>query len=387
MSREKGAETRWTAARMIYGMSLWVVPKVDEELARWRRALESSPDPELRAQGLASLRRKRFHAIGGSVYSLESRASRGLVRLIVAYQTISDYLDNLCDRAGVCDTAAFERLHQAMLDALSKARAAADGMERGRGLETDGYYGLYPRKADGGYLRSLVEECTSQIARLPGYDAAVEAEALRLARLYADLQVRKHAAPEERVPLLLDWWRRESGATTGMVQGVGLPDIAWWEFAAASGSTLGVFALFSFAAGGGPGHGPLQGLGPDPARELSRAYFPWVGGLHILLDYLIDLNEDAREGDLNFVSFYRDERERRERLGYFVDKALQAVSRLPNASFHEMVVKGLLAMYLSDPKVAEGGLEGLAAFLLAKAGPAARRMWRACRLFRRTGML
>ncbi|MGE5593648.1 MAG: tetraprenyl-beta-curcumene synthase family protein, partial [Betaproteobacteria bacterium] len=341
----------------------------------------------LKAQGLASIRRKRFHAIGGSVYSLESRASRGLVTLVVAYQTISDYLDNLCDRAGVFDPVAFGRLHQSMLDALSKAKTSVNGRQRAEGLEKDGYYGSYPWKADGGYLRSLVEECNRQVARLPGYDGAVEAEALRLAQLYTDLQVRKHAAPEDRVPLLLDWWRREKGGTTGTAEGLGLPDIAWWEFAAASGSTLGIFALFSFAAGGETRRGLLSGPSPESVRRLSRAYFPWVGGLHILLDYLIDLDEDAQEGDLNFVSFYRDEGERRERLGYFVDKALQAVSCLPNASFHEMVVKGLLAMYLSDPKVVEGGLEGLAAFLLAKGGPAARCMWHACRLFRRTGLL
>ena len=380
MSHKHSGETRWSAARLIRAMSLWVVPRVDRELARWRAALERCPDEELRRQGLASIRHKRFHAIGGAVYGLDPHPSSGLVALIVAYQTISDYLDNLCDRAGVYNGAAFARLHQSMLDALTPvlpARTTAAVVRPG----ADDYYGLYPRTADGGYLRSLVDECRRQVARLPGYHAAVEAEVLRLARLYTDLQVRKHVRTENRVPVLVEWWRREGGATGEEGEGGGLSDLAWWEFAAASGSTLAIFALFNLAAHGGPGPSP------EAVERLSRAYFPWVCGVHILLDYLIDQEEDAREGDLNLVSFYRDARERRERLGYFVDRALESTSRLARPAFHQGVVKGLLAMYLSDPKVTAGGLDGLAAFLLDKAGPDARSMWRACRFLRRVGLL
>lgn len=386
MSHKKSRDTRWTAARLIRAMSLWVVPRVDRELARWKAALECCPDPELRRQGLASIRHKRFHAIGGSVYGLDPRPSSGLVSLIVAYQTISDYLDNLCDRGGVYDGSAFARLHQSMLDALTTAPLAGT-TALPAGSDADDYYGLYPCKADGGYLRSLVDECRRQVARLPAYHAAVEAEVLRLARLYTDLQVRKHVRTEDRVPLLLKWWRREGGATGEGGEEGGLSDLAWWEFAAASGSTLGIFALLNLAAHGDPSPSPGPGPSLEAVERLSRAYFPWVCGLHILLDYLIDQEEDAREGDLNFTSFYRDARERRERLEYFADRALEAVSRLPSPAFHQVVVKGLLAMYLSDPKVTAGGLDDLAAFLLGKAGPEARSMWRACRFFRRVGLL
>ncbi|NLG78409.1 MAG: tetraprenyl-beta-curcumene synthase family protein [Firmicutes bacterium] len=380
MSHKHSRETRWSAARLIRAMSLWVVPRVDRELARWRGALERCPDPELRRQGLSSIRHKRFHAIGGCVYSLDPRPSSGLVSLIVAYQTISDYLDNLCDRAGVDDGSAFARLHQSMLDAVTTAPPAGTTGPLD-GPDADDYYGLYPRKADGGYLGSLVDECRRQVARLPAYHAAIEAKVLRLARLYTDLQVRKHVRTENRVPVLVEWWRREGGATGEEGEGGGLSDLAWWEFAAASGSTLAIFALFNLAAHGGPGPSP------EAVERLSRAYFPWVCGVHILLDYLIDQEEDAREGDLNLVSFYRDARERRERLGYFVDRALESTSRLARPAFHQGVVKGLLAMYLSDPKVTAGGLDGLAAFLLDKAGPDARSMWRACRFLRRVGLL
>ena len=53
--------------------------------------------------GLHGIRDKEFHCLGGSVYAPRTGGQRkddGL-RLIVAFQTISDYLDNLCDRTGV----------------------------------------------------------------------------------------------------------------------------------------------------------------------------------------------------------------------------------------------------------------------------------------------
>jgi len=41
------------------------------------------------------------------------------IRFIVAYQTISDYLDNLCDRSTSSDPADFRALHESMLHALT----------------------------------------------------------------------------------------------------------------------------------------------------------------------------------------------------------------------------------------------------------------------------
>jgi tetraprenyl-beta-curcumene synthase len=340
------------------------------------------------------MRRKLFHAIGGSVYGLAPLRSPGLVSFIVAYQTISDYLDNLCDRAGVCDARAFERLHQSMLDALMAA-SPCEGATKpdpaatvtSCGSDPGDYYALYPRKSDGGYLRALVDECRRQISLLPGYRGALKAEVLRLARLYTDLQALKHGRTQARVPLLTEWWRREWLGEVGGREGSDRAPIAWWEFAAAAGSTLGVFALLNLAATPDRHSRPGWGASPDVVAAISSAYFPWVCGLHILLDYLIDQEEDACGGDLNFVSFYRDAEERRERLGYFVDKAMEAARRLPCPTFHQGVVEGLLAMYLSDPKVKTGGLDGLAGFLLSKGGPRALAMWRACRLLRRAGVL
>ena len=74
-------------------------------------------------------------------------------------------------------------------------------------------------------------------------------------------------------------------------------------------------------------------------------------GLHILLDYLIDQEEDRRGGDLNFCAFCRNPRELVARLSHFYRQAQSSVSVLPHRGFHRLVMRGLLGVYCSDKKV------------------------------------
>lgn len=324
-----------------------VLPLASRELAAWREHAEAIPDPELRHQALASLRLKRFHADGGCVYATGAPSGperERLVRLIVAFQTISDYLDNLCDRAGSLDPEEFRRLHRAMTDAV------------GPSAPTDG---PYDGRDDGGYLPSLVRTCREAVAELPGYPAAAPYVS-ELVGLYCDLQVHKHVAHEERVPRLRAWAPAEG-------------ELDWWEFSAATGSTLGVFALFAAALD--------PDLPPEAAKALRHAYFPWVGALHILLDYLIDLEEDREGGDLNFVAQYPSRERAYVRIQWLAGRALEAVQTLPAARFHRLVVQGLVAMYLSDPKAA--GRRRFTAALSTEAGPATGVLHVASRLYRR----
>jgi len=346
--RDLAAETA-LLTRMVTG----VLPEVERQLKRWRGLVEKCGDAELSAQAAASIRLKRFHAQGGSVFALvKNRVRRDLVALIVALQTISDYLDNLCDRAGCTDEKAFRQLHGAMLLAVDPAVAAKD------------FYLFYPYRDDGGYLETLVRECHRVAAGLPSY-LKVRAAAVRFAALYSDLQVYKHVETGRREALLRQWFQVYQNR---------YPGLAWWEFAAAAGSTLGIFALFNLAAD--------PGLASREVLAVTRAYFPWVCGLHILLDYLIDQAEDRAGGDLNFVAYYPDAITCRRRLLFFLQQALAAVSSLPRALFHRTVVKGLLALYLSDPKVKYLKLDGLAGELLHVGGADARLMFYACRLLR-----
>jgi tetraprenyl-beta-curcumene synthase len=82
------------------------------------------------------------------------------------------------------------------------------------------------------------------------------------------------------------------------------------------------------------------------------ANFPWIGGLHILLDYFIDRQEDRKGGDLIFCAFYPDAGDTGRRLQFFLEQSLEEAQNLPDPAFHLMVVRGLPALYLSDVKVA-----------------------------------
>lgn len=342
---------------LVYALVKDVFPLVDEELARWQRLVASSPDPELREQGMASIAKKRFHALGGSFFSLYpmKESSQAFIKFISAYQTISDYLDNLCDRAGVSDAKAFRQLHESMLVALQPFATQKD------------YYRYYPHKDDGGYLAALVRCCQEFLQRVPNYKMVMP-EAMGLASLYGDLQVYKHVEEEKRVTLLKDWYGKKRG---------GLP-LLWWEFAAASGSTLGVFALVAAACGG---------LTEKEAGIIKRGYFPWICGLHILLDYYIDQEEDLREGDLNFVHFYASPNTRLQRIEWFLERAWEEAGKLPHPSFHRLALQGLLAMYLSDDKIKEQGLAKEAGLLLFKGGLETKALHTLCRLLRKRGVL
>lgn len=311
-----------TPVTLMYRVYKYVFPDVHAELARLRLIAEAIPDDELRTQALASMESKQFHCEGGGIYAAANLDSRSiLVPLIVCLQTISDYLDNLCDRSTSLDPDDFRLLHQSMLDAVNPTATLQD------------YYALRSERDDGGYLHELVRTCQACVGRLPSY-AVVQGYVSELVGLYGDLQVYKHIAIEKREKALLAWWDEHSGR---------FPQLQWNEFAAATGSTLGMFMLFLAAS--------YEDCTPVDALCIRNGYFPHVCGLHIMLDYLIDQEEDRIGGDLNFCNYYTNQSQLIERIGTIVERARQDVIALPAAKFHRMVIEGLIALYLSDPKV------------------------------------
>lgn len=330
-----------------------VFPQVEAELERWRVRVRVCPDRVLAAQAAASISAKRFHAQGGSIYALYPGVDpKGFTGFVVALQTISDYLDNLCDRAGVTDETAFRQLHLAMEEALIPDGPVSD------------YYCFYPYRNDGGYLESLVRECRQQVSRWPAY-ALVRDEVTGLARLYSELQTYKHLPHEVREGRMVQWAQPYLERSGGL---------SCWEFAAATGSTLGIFALCAGAAN--------PGLTPGEVERIKQAYFPWVCGLHILLDYFIDQEEDREGGDLNFIFYYVNQAECAKRLSWFLETALRQIEELNHPLFHRTVLEGLLAMYLSDPKAVRGEVRGTSRSLLSAGGGRATILHGLCRILR-----
>ncbi|MUK90770.1 DUF2600 family protein [Ornithinibacillus sp. L9] len=300
-----------------------IFPSVDRELGYWRQKAEKIPNKELRIQALSSIASKRFHCQGGAVYALLAGNKREeAVRFIVAYQTISDYLDNLCDRSTSMDPNDFRLLHLSMIDALSPTNSIKN------------YYVLREDQDDGGYLVDLVQTCQRVLQQTELYPV-IRDHILRLEGLYGDLQVHKHVQVEERVSRLTSWFEAYKDKT---------PALSWYEFSAAAGSTLGIFCMVSYALGGK--------ITSETVNQIYEGYFPYMQGLHILLDYYIDQEEDREEGDLNFCFYYPNKEKMQERLNYFIKQTDRYIIDLPNRDFHKLVHHGLVGLYLGDPKVA-----------------------------------
>ncbi|WP_323125853.1 tetraprenyl-beta-curcumene synthase family protein [Gracilibacillus oryzae] len=299
-----------------------IFPQVNRELNYWKERASEIPNPELRTQALASIQDKKFHCQGGSVYSVLAGDSwKEAIRFIVAYQTISDYLDNLCDRSTSLDPEDFRLLHQSMEDALTPHN------------QVKNYYKLREEQDDGDYLIDLVITCQNVLRRVDNFNV-IGKYMLELEALYSDLQVHKHVKHEERIPRLEEWFHLYQQKW---------PMLSWYEFSACTGSTLGIFCITSYALNGN--------MNEELAKRIYDSYFPYLQGLHIMLDYFIDQEEDRIEGDLNFCNYYQNEQELEKRLIYFVEQTNEQIKNLPDQTFHEMIQHGLVGLYLADPKV------------------------------------
>ena len=313
-----------------------VLPQADRVLAEIRVRAEAIPDPALREQALASIDGKAYHVQGGCILATFMRrpTARRYVEIVAALETIYDYLDNLCDRLPGVPQNAYATLHEALVDALDDRRVPAE------------YYRDGPHADDGGYLRTLVDTVRAGLRALPNY-AAVRDRAVDVARYYADLQALKHRPAGERERACDAWYARNRER---------FPGLAWWEFAAACGSSLPVFALIELAA-----------RERVDAREIDAtlaAYFPGVSAVHILLDYFIDQAEDREHGELNFVACYPSSDEAVARLRQLVAATIARVRGLAHTARHRFLVEAMCVFYLTHPKIFEQRLDGESAALL-----------------------
>lgn len=306
-----------------------IVPLADAELATIRARAAAIPDPALRAQALASIDGKGYHVEGGSILAtfLPRAAARRYVAIVAPLETIYDYLDNLCDRMPGVSQRAYASLHEALLDAVDDRRSPG------------AYYRDGPPGDDGGYLRGLVDAVRAGLRALPHY-ATVRERLLEVAGFYAELQIIKHGPPGARERACDAWYERNAQR---------FPGLAWWEFAAACGSSLPIFALLELAS--------RERLDPAEIDATLDVYFPNVSALHILLDYYIDQAEDAAHGELNFVACYPSRDEAVRRLAAFVRETLRRAGRLAGATRHRFLVQAMCVFYLTHPKIFEQRLD------------------------------
>lgn len=354
---------RLASARSLFAVSRtylrFVLPRVNWEIARWQARAVAIPDARLRAAALEGLSKKRFQVDGaGLLAALAPGRNHRLVRLLVAYQVLCDYLDTITEWPVPGQVESGRRLHRALAEALDTGATVSD------------HYARHPHKDDGGYVRALVGTCRSMCASLPSY-ARVRPQVVAAAARVAVQALNHDGDPARRTGALERWARDELPAET---------EARWFEVTAAAAHSLHIHMLLALAA-------DSRTTERDIA-EAARAYFPWACAAATMLDSLVDRDEDAAHGNHSYVSYYESDGELTERLTLLIERAASGVRQLRRGELHAVIVAGMAAMYLSDAAARTPAVRDTRRAALAAAGDPAKLIlpimvaWRALRSFR-----
>ncbi len=306
----------WALAASAAREVSWGLPAVSREVRHWRTLAEGIPDTAIRHDALTALERKRGQTDGAALFSiLPATRHVSFLRFLVAYQVIWDFLDSAHEHSP--GQANGRQLHLALIDAVDPTRPAAD------------YYALHPWRADGGYLRTLIEVCRECCEALPSYQrvrALMVGEATRA----QVLAINHDLDPDRRDEGLRAWAAAHCPAEH---------DALWFELTGAASAGLAIFALLALACD------------PDcDSGEIARtcaAYNPWASAVACMLDSYADQLEDAENGDHSYVEHYPTTESATEHISRFVTRCMRQQRSLKNSEKHLLITASMAALYLS----------------------------------------
>ncbi len=298
-----------------------VFPCAHCEVVFVERATRAIPDPLIRRIALDTLAEEHGNLEGAASFAafLPRRARGHAIRSLVAFQAIFDFADSLAEQPVSDPLANGRALHEALLVAVTPGRVQPD------------YYAHYPGGSDGGYLVGLVEHCREAFMALPSHMVVVEPLARSVGRMI-EYQALIHVDGVGDRKALAAWASEATPAGSGL---------RWWETAAGGASSLVAFALIAAAA--------RPSLSAREAAAIEAAYFPWVGALHVLLDSLVDLPLDEREGHHSIVEHYASPAQRAERMNEIAAVAVRSTRALPDGEQHLLLLAGMIGFYLAAP--------------------------------------
>jgi tetraprenyl-beta-curcumene synthase len=308
----------WVLLAAVVRELLWGLRAASREIHLLRARASAIPDAPIREDALNSIERKRGHADGAALFSILPRhRDPNLLRVLVSYQVIWDFLDSVNERGAERGTTNGRQLHKALVEALDPAAPISD------------YYRYHPWRQDGGYLRTLVETCREGCAALPSY-AQVKPLAVREARRAQVLALNHDTDPNGRDTALERWARAEFS---------GEQPISWFELSSAASASLTVHAFLALAA---------QPICTEAEiRRTCDAYFPWISGAATMLDSYVDQAEDEVNGDHRYVAHYASATLARERVRQLVARSASEAKGLRNGHRHAVIASCMIAMYLS----------------------------------------
>ncbi len=332
---------------------LWALPAVAAETQTWRDRAATIPSPEIRADALSSLDSKRGHTDGAALFCvLPRRRNPVLLRLLVAYENVWDFLDNANEHGAHAGQANGRQLHLALIDALDPTRPIRD------------YYRHHPWRKDGGYLQALVEVCRQSVSQLPSYDL-VRPLLVREATRAQVLGMNHDLNPASRDQSLRHWANDE------------FPDerrLTWFELSGAASASLTVHALLALAA--------EATCTEEHATHVCDAYFPWISGATTMLDSHVDQTEDAANHDHSYIGHYPNAATATHRTSRLIRRSLAQAHGLPDGERHVLIVGCMIAMYLSKDSARTPALSNATGQLATAGGSLARLLLPILRLWR-----
>jgi cytochrome P450 len=305
--------------RAAYRELVWGLRDVSREVEDWRQLATAIPDRTLRTDALEALACKRPMVDGAAMFWTLPRArSPELLRLLVAYQVLADYLDCTSERAANAGIRNGLQLHRALIEAIDPSLPLSD------------YYRYHPWREDGGYLRTLVDRCRQTAMRLPSF-AQVRSPAARAADLLAQVLVLNH----EPDPAARDTGLKAWAALRFPERG----ELAWFEWSGSASAWLTILALLALGAD--------ADRGQSEAEATYAAYLPWVSLAGTMLDSYADVAEDQAAGAHSYVAHYANAPQGLDRVCESVTAALAKVVDLPSGERHFVLLSCMVAMFLS----------------------------------------
>ena len=347
--------TRAAARELIWGLR-----QVSREVHGWRAGAAAIPDPDLRADALSALKRKRGNINGAALFwTLPDRRNPDLLKVLVAYEVLADFLDCVSERGADLGIANGHQLHLALQDALDPAAEISD------------YYRHHRCREDGGYLLALVQSCRAGCAKLPSYEP-IRPFITRAGRLSPVLALNHEPDPARREQKLQEWAQEQWPTLAG---DHGAP--SWFERTAGASAWLTVLAMLALAA--------------DPRRtarseheieETYDTYLHWIAPAGAMLDSYGDIAEDLKNGDHCYIGHYPDMDVAVSRIGELVLRSRQHARELPEGARHSVIAACMIAFYLSKDSARAPAMRASTRELRRAGGPLVEMLLPVLRLWR-----
>jgi tetraprenyl-beta-curcumene synthase len=287
-------------------------------LRPWHRLAGCIPDAPIRQDALSAITSKRSHIDGAALFSaLPHERDHHLMRVLVAYQIMWDFLDSVNERGACAGMTNGLQLHLALTDALDPYQPPSN------------YYLHNFWRDDSNYLRMLVTTCREGCAQLPAY-AGARPGVIHEAQRSQVCAINHHHDPLARDLALKAWVTSE------------LPEAheaLWFELTAAASTDLTIFALLASTS---------EIRCPEDKRSrIVGAYFPWASSLAALLDSYVDQLEDALTGNHSYISHYATTEMATHHMSQLMDRCLREMASLQQGDKHILISACMFAMYLS----------------------------------------